>query len=178
MVSIRKTKIVLDSDVIIHFSKGECFHVLLDIFPEYEYIILDIVYDELRKHPQTKLMIDRAEKWFSNKLSIHPFSPKEGSTKDYALLRKTCGVGEAACMIYCRDNNDVLGSSNLKDIQIFCDRYSITYLTTLDFLYYAYIRGKMNRETCNEFMKKVKENGSILPDYITDIAHYKCGVAI
>ncbi len=42
-----KTKIVLDADVIIHFVKAGQFSLLLDIFPEYQYIILDVVYDEV-----------------------------------------------------------------------------------------------------------------------------------
>ena len=40
-----KTKIVLDADVIIHFVKVGQFSLLLDIFPEYQYLILDVVYD-------------------------------------------------------------------------------------------------------------------------------------
>lgn len=40
-----KTKILLDADVIIHFIKAEQFSLLLDIFPEYEYILLDVVYN-------------------------------------------------------------------------------------------------------------------------------------
>ena len=36
-------------------------------------------------------------------------------------------------MVYCRDNQDVLGSSNLKDIREYCSQNQITYLTTLDF---------------------------------------------
>ena len=42
-----KTKIVLDADVIIHFIKGGQFSLLLDIFPEYKYLILDVVYNEV-----------------------------------------------------------------------------------------------------------------------------------
>ena len=38
-----KTKIVLDADVIIHFVKGQRFSTLIDIFPEYLYIILELV---------------------------------------------------------------------------------------------------------------------------------------
>ena len=44
---VAKTKIVLDADVIIHFIKGGQFSLLLDIFPEYEYLILDVVYNEV-----------------------------------------------------------------------------------------------------------------------------------
>lgn len=36
----KKTKIILDADVIIHFVKAEAFSLLPDIFPEYEYVIL------------------------------------------------------------------------------------------------------------------------------------------
>ena len=39
-----KTKIVLDADVIIHFVKAGQFSLLLDIFPEYQYIILDCLW--------------------------------------------------------------------------------------------------------------------------------------
>lgn len=53
--------------------------------------------------------------------------------KEFFLLQRTLGKGESACMIYCRDNRDVLGSSNLKDIKEYCSKNNITYLTTLDF---------------------------------------------
>ena len=42
-----KTKIVLDDDVIIHFIKAGQFSLLLDIFPKYQYLILDVVYNEV-----------------------------------------------------------------------------------------------------------------------------------
>jgi len=53
-----KTKIVLDSDVVIHFIKAGQFSLLLDIFPEYQYLLLDVVYDEVTKHRETKTQID------------------------------------------------------------------------------------------------------------------------
>lgn len=43
----KKTKIILDADVIIHFVKAEAFSLLPDIFPEYEYVIL---VSPLREH--------------------------------------------------------------------------------------------------------------------------------
>lgn len=51
-MAMNKTKIVLDSDVVIHFMKGDCFPLLFDIFPEYQYLILDVVilnYQKTRK---------------------------------------------------------------------------------------------------------------------------------
>ena len=40
-------EIVLDADVIIHFAKGERLSVLPSIFPEYRYVVLDIVKNEV-----------------------------------------------------------------------------------------------------------------------------------
>lgn len=171
----KKTKIILDADVIIHFDKGGCFSTLLDIFPEFEYIVLDVVYHELNK--TRKALIDNTA-ILLKKVSKVTFSPLGDSRKDYAILKSTKGAGESACMIYCKDNHDVLGSSNLRDVSDYCLTHEITLLTTLDFLYYAFTRGKMTQQECVEFIQKVKSKGSVLPNEITDIAAYTCNVVI
>lgn len=38
----KKTKIVLDADVIIHFMEANYFSILPDIFPEYELSLIHI----------------------------------------------------------------------------------------------------------------------------------------
>ena len=108
--------------------------------PEYQYIILDVVYDEVTVNKATKTQIDNTLKFLSARIANVTFAPKGESRLEYARLRSTLllGKGESACMVYCRDNQDVLGSSNLKDIKEYCSQNQITYLTTLDFLYYAY----------------------------------------
>lgn len=174
-MKLRKTKIVLDADVIIHFMEADCFSLLPAIFPEYEYLILDVVYDEISKNSETKDFIDKYLHFFS-RLKKELFVPKGESIKEYFLLQRTLGKGESACMVYCRDNRDVLGSSNLKDIRKYCSENDITYLTTLDFLYYAYCRGKMTEQECLVFMKAVNDAGSKLP--IVDITRYTCNVHI
>ena len=171
----RKTKIVLDADVIIHFMEADRFSVLPGIFPEYEYLILDVVYHEIAKNSQTENFIDKYLHFFS-KLRVETFVPKGGSMKEYFLLQRTLGKGESACMVYCKDNRDVLGSSNLKDIQRYCSENRIIYLTTLDFLYYAYCRGKMTEQECLVFMRAVNNAGSKLP--VVDITRYTCNVHI
>ena len=170
-----KTKIVLDADVIIHFIEAGNFSLLPDIFPEYEYIILDVVYNEIAKNPKTKKFIDRFLFHFT-KLRKEKFFPKGESMKEYFSLQRKLGQGESACMIYCRDNKDVLGSSNLKDIKEYCTQNGITYLTTLDFLYYAYCRKKMTQQECTEFMHNVNNSESRLP--VIDITQYRCTVQI
>ena len=171
----KKSKIVLDADVIIHFEEGGCFSTLLDIFPEYEYIVLNVVYTELRK--TTKRLIDNCNSLLK-KLTIIDFAPTGDSRRDYAALRKTKGAGESASMIYCRDNRDILGSSNLSDIRDFCKTHGIPCLTTLDFLFYAFTKGRMTTQECNEFMEKVKLEGHNLPKHVTDIEQYKCTVEV
>ena len=171
----KKTKIVLDADVIIHFIEAGNFSLLPDIFPEYEFIVLDIVYNEISKNPKTKNFIDNYLTYFK-KLKKETFSPAGESMKEYFYLQKTLGKGESACMVYCRDNHDVLGISNLRDIKDYCAKHDIVYLTTLDFLYYAYCRGKLSKEECFNFMKAVNNAGSRLP--IINIETYSCKVII
>lgn len=170
-----KTKIVLDADVIIHFIEADRFSLLPDIFPEYDYIILDIVYQELSKNKKTQHFINNYLH-FLPKLKQETFNPTGESMREYFLLQQTLGKGESACMIYCKDHRDVLGSSNLRDIQSYCAQNNITYLTTLDFLYYAYCRKKMTEQECKEFMQAVNNAGSRLP--IIDITKYTCTVQI
>ena len=93
------------------------------------------------------------------------FDPKGESRLEYARLRNTLllGKGESACMVYCRDNKDVLGSSNLKDIKEYCANNQITYLTTIDFLYYALMRKKITKAEVDVFIADVIAKGSKLP---------------
>ena len=91
------------------------------------------------------------------------FAPSGESRFEYARLISTLGRGESACMVFCRDNNDVLGSSNLRDIKEYCEKNQITYLTTIDFLYYAYVRKKMTEKECRQFIVDVNSKGSRLP---------------
>lgn len=171
-----KTKIVLGADVIIHYIKAGQFSLLLDIFPEYQYLILDVVYNEVTKHRETKTQIDNTLQFFSSRISNIKFAPKGESIREYARLLQSLGRGESACMVYCRDNHDVLGSSNLRDIKQYCSENGITYLTTLDFLYYAYIRKKITKEECDAFIEEVISKDSKLPKI--DISQYNCDVQI
>ena len=84
-----KTKIVLDADVIIHFVKAGQFSLLLDIFPEYQYIILDVVYDEVTVNKATKTQIDNTLKFLSTRIANVTFAPKGESRLEYARLRST-----------------------------------------------------------------------------------------
>ncbi len=50
-----KTQIVLDADVVIHFSKGGLLSLLPRIFPDYEYVLLEAVHEELLSDIRTQI---------------------------------------------------------------------------------------------------------------------------
>lgn len=153
-------EIVLDADVIIHFAKADSLSVLPTIFPEYHMVVLSIVCDELKGDIRNQLdnMI-----LLLKKIEKKPFNPTKEMRLEYARLQLRFGKGESACMAYCRYTNNVIGSSNIKDIKTYCQENQLIYLTTIDFLYYAIKRGKMTIEQAHTFIKTVQAKGSILP---------------
>jgi len=152
-------KIILDADVIIHFVKGGLIGVLPNILPNKMYVP-DIVYQEsLSRQYQTPI-----DNLFNFKF-VHELEIKTDLKvfAEYNRLKKLFGKGESACMAYCRYNNDVIGSSNLKDITRYCDEHGIVFLTTMDFLVAAFEAGKLSEAECDEFIYNVKLKKSKLP---------------
>lgn len=161
-----KVRIVLDADVLLHFAKAQRLSMLPEILPEYDHIVLDVVYGEVKSiQRQLGNQIDLIKN-----ISMEQFNPRNDMMVEYARLRKTFGKGESACMAYCKFTHNVVGSSNLKDIKAYCLKEGIIYLTTLDFLYYAFRWHKMSEEDCRQFIIDVQANGSILP--MVDITSY------
>jgi hypothetical protein len=156
-----KVKIVLDADVIIHFSKGGFLSILPDIFPTYDYVILDKVYQEIRE--PIKSQLDN-QIHILGKLEILQYSPKGEELMEYALLTRDKGKGESACLAFCRFNPNIIGSSNLKDIKSYCELHNITYLTTLDFLYYAIKKNLISLSDADKFIHEVRGKDSYLPN--------------
>ena len=170
---MEKVKIVLDADVIFHFHKGGKLLFLPDILDEYEHVVLSHVRDEILYEARTAL--DHQIAWLRN-LTLIDFDPQGEMAKEYAILRRKFGKGESACMAYCKFTNNVVGSSNIKDIKAYCTENHITYLTTYDFLYYAWIRKKMSEEEIHAFIKIVKDKGSNLHDF--DLSSYHPNVRL
>ncbi len=168
-----KTKIVLDADVIIHFSKGGCLSLLPSIFPNYEYVVLRTVYNELRL--EVKTQVDNMMTWLKN-VTLLDFRPTKEMLCEYAFLTSKYGKGESACMAYCKFNHDVIGSSNLKDIKDYCHANQITYLTTIDFLAHAVAKRLMTADNANQFVADVVAKHSKLPP--VDFHTYVSGVML
>ena len=167
------TKIVLDADVIIHFAKAGRLQQLPQILPEFQFLLLDVVKREL-----SGMILSVVDKMIhrDRSLIVEQFGQTAGEIREFSRLTSTSGLalgrGESACMVYCLYHHDVLGSSNLKDIQKYCTEKGITYLTTLDFLYYAIQRGIMTKREAEEFIRIVVERGSRLPS--VDFDTYVC----
>lgn len=167
----KKIKIVLDTDVIIHFAKGEMLSMLPSIFPEYQFVVLDIVKSEIKRPLLTQL--ERQISVLGNITEITFGDTPEERREYFRLTSRAVGLGrgESACMVYCLYHHDVVGSSNLKDIKEYCKRNGIAYLTTCDFLWYAWKRGMMTEDEIRAFVDRVKSAESILPEDF-DMQHY------
>ncbi|TAJ12085.1 hypothetical protein DMA11_14470 [Marinilabiliaceae bacterium JC017] len=156
-----KVKVVLDADVIIHFSKGGYLSILPTILSGYEHIILDKVYEEIKY--DIKAQLDNQINLLRN-ITVEKYTPKGAEMVEFAKLLKDKGKGESACLAYCRFNQNVIGSSNLSDIKTYCQTNNITYLTTLDFLYFAIQKGIMSVTEADAFIQSVIKKDSILPN--------------
>lgn len=164
-----QTKIVLDADVIIHFAKGGLLSLLPSIFPEYEYVLLEAVHEELLSDIRTQ--VDNQMALLKN-ITLQPFAPRGEMLREYAMLRSKFGKGESACMAYCLFTHNVIGSSNLRDIRTYCEEKQITYLTTIDFLWHAWRKHMLSADEVQTFIAEVRSKGSILPD--VDLEKYIC----
>ncbi|AUC75663.1 hypothetical protein [Olleya sp. Bg11-27] len=155
----KKKKIIIDADIIIHFIKGDQLGLLCSVLENKLYIFKE-VFDEVFKG-RTRTQIENMITF--NQLEELSIKADMNVFREFARLKKTYGPGESACMAYCRFNNDVLASSNLKDIKSYCAEHKIQYLTTMDFIYIAFLNGKMNTVECDDFILKVLKKGSKLP---------------
>lgn len=164
-----KIQIVLDADVVIHFAKGGRLSQLPCIFPDYEYVLLETVHEELLSDVRTQ--VDNQIMLLKN-ITLHPFAPRGEMLREYAMLRSRFGKGESACMAYCLFTHNVIGSSNLRDIRAYCQENQITYLTTIDFLWHAWRKPLLTTNEVKTFISEVRSKGSILPE--VNIEKYVC----
>lgn len=92
-----KVKIVLDVDVIIHFSKGGLLSILPNILPNFDYIVLNKVYKEIKE--PIKNQLDNQIHYLKN-IRLIEYNPKVDELLEYAKLTTTKGKGESACLAF------------------------------------------------------------------------------
>lgn len=170
---VKKNRFILiDADVVSHFITGQEIYTLPTIFP-YKMKILDKVYDELENFKSKKAQVDNLiNQRILEKIPFPEDNPE--IRKEYFWIKKKMfkGDGESATLAVTRYSNDIIGSSNLKDIKSYCVMHKIDYLTTMDFLCRALETGKMDLERCNKFIAAVLKSGSKLP--VKSMEEHKC----
>lgn len=172
MAKIPLKDILIDADVVSHFITGGQILVLHKIFPNKIYI-LDKVYDELTKFRAKRIEIDNLLNF--GILTKIPFpNDNHQILKEYLYIKKSMfkGDGESACLAYVRYTNNIIGSSNLKDIKNYCSLHNIELLTTMDFLCEALQKRILTEAQCNDFITRVLHAGSKLP--VRKISDYSC----
>lgn len=174
MMMAKKTnaepRILLDCDVIIHFTKAGKQLLLPKIFPN-RFVILDKVKAELDKRKKSIVALNNFIEW--SKIDVIPFPNDIAVVKEYSILKRDMGDGEAACMAVAKHTKDYIASSNLKDIKSYCDRNGIVYLTTMDILLEAYHNKILSETECDAFIKEVKEKDSKLINGVDSIVEYE-----
>lgn len=157
-----KKKIVLDADVIINFSKVKKLFQLTSFLPNYDFIILDIVYNEINE--KIRIEIDNIINSL-NTFSKVDFPQHEDMMCEYAKLTRKFGKGESACMSFCRFSDNVVGSSNFKDIRNYCTENNIKYIGTVDFLYYGIKNGVIKEKEAKRLLNEMINLGGKVPDF-------------
>lgn len=167
-------KILVDAVVIIHFIKGNQIGLLHRIF-ENKIYLFDVVFEEIFINPGNRTIVENLINYRMIK-EICIDNCSQEVKREYFRLQGSSGgnrgKGESAIMAYCRYNNDVLASSNLRDIRSYCDQHRITYLTTMDFLAEAFRKSLLNEKECDDFIANVKSKGSKLIAGIDRIRDY------
>lgn len=163
-------RILLDCDVIIHFTKAGQQLLLPKIFPN-RFVILDKVKAELDKRKKSIVALENFLEW--SKIAVIPFPKDKEILIEYARLKSNMGDGEAACMAVAKHTKDYIASSNLNDIKAYCNYFGIVYLTTMDILLEAYHRGILTEVQCDTFIKEVKSKDSKLIDGVDSIKQYE-----
>ncbi len=156
-------KIIIDTDVLIHFNKAGQLHVLVSLYLGRAYIIKE-VYNEIKDNKRFTDLLEQCNKFKFLKILDTPDT--EEFNKEYLEIRQNIhiGAGEAVSMAYSKIHKSVIASSNLKDITEYCDYYNIKYLTTLDILCVAVHRKVLSKKEANDFIAIVRAKGSKLPD--------------
>ncbi|MDN3595338.1 hypothetical protein [Zunongwangia endophytica] len=171
--SIDSSKLILfDADVIIHFITGDRLLDLFNIMPN-DSVIHEKVHDELCANRNTKKTLDNLKSL--GFFSLINFGRNYDMIREYAHITSVQlrGAGESACMAYCRYSDDIIASSNLKDIKNYCNLHNMQFLTTFDFIGLAYHTGKWTEDQCNNFINKLVGKHKIpyknLQDYLKSL---------
>lgn len=162
-------KILLDCDVIRHLIKADKLSLLSDLYKN-RLVILDVVKKELLRSNHLVSIITNFIKFNNIEEMTFP-THRLDVLKEFASLKKRYGDGESACMAVARFDDNIIASSNLRDIKKYCEENSIEYITTLDILLEGINKSKISEAEADLAIQTIKAKKSKLP--VDTIKEYK-----
>lgn len=172
----RAKVILVDADVISHFvATGHIFELNDILSPHYLYVV-DNVYKEASYHPFDENRKDKMDNWLANSNAQRINFPQHNPNivNEFYRLRHSnnlLGNGECACMSMARFGQEVIASSNFRDVARYCDANDIEYIGVMDILVIALNKKFWDVNQCNAFIKDaVDKNDARFP--VSDIKKY------
>jgi len=153
-MSNSKVLILVDADVIIHLYKADKISLLNDLFHS-RVRIMDIVLSELLGNLTINKVVENLFRFKQLEEIKFPQSLYLEFNKIKDIVK---GKGERATLIYCKHNNDIIASSNTKDIVPYCKENRMSYITTLDIFNIAIERNLMTIKEVNLCIGKITMN--------------------
>ena len=168
---------MVDADVISHFMATGYIDRLTEILQPHAVMIVENVYKEASYHPTEPDRKRKVDKWMERckvcKIAF-PYA-NENIRREFFRLKKEnpmLGDGERACMSMARFGQEVIASSNFRDVAPYCDENGIEYIGTLDVLTIAMNKGIFTSKECNQFIMDAKaKNKARFP--VEDITDYE-----
>jgi hypothetical protein len=135
--------LLLDADYISSFAWVYRFDILSKLYAD-RMLILDEVLSEISRVPHIEKGIQ--ELISRNTLKRAAIMGDEPAAIELGTLLESgrLGAGEAACMAYLKYNPGSLGSNNLADVRIYCERNGKCLITTGETLIDACVSGLLN----------------------------------
>ncbi|MCW3084251.1 MAG: hypothetical protein JWP12_1617 [Bacteroidetes bacterium] len=154
--------LLADSDILIHFFRGNKLKLLPKILPN-KICLLDAVVAELQ-YGRSPTLYDRIMKEIGSSIILEKFTDKPLIYNEWVkLVRADIGSGESACLAMARYEGHHIASSNLRDINDYCKDNKIRVYTTMDLIHEAYTKGLLTEDDCDSFIIDVLDAGSRLP---------------
>lgn len=167
--------VLLDCDVISHFIVNNALNDLPNILAPHKCVVLDYVYNEVAARPTRLVFLKPLIK--SGQILEMSFPEDEAVNMEFARIksrRPIIGDGERACMAVARFNNNIVASSNFRDVAPYCKEFSILYIGTLDILFIAATKEIYDEQQCDDFIQNaVRYNKARFPKGVTAMRYYE-----
>lgn len=171
---IRPKIILLDCDVISHFITSNSLNDLPKILAPHQCVVLDNVYSEVAARPMRLAFLNAIIT--TGQIQKMAFPENLEVNKEFARIKSKnplIGEGERACMAVARYSEDIVASSNFRDVAPYCNKFSILYLGTLDILSVAVTKGIYSEHQCDIFIQTALTNNKAnFPKGVTAMKYY------